>query len=99
MDINKLAGIYDEYSGNPAAFNSRYGNTRFKGELTFNFLTGPDENGLYMVAFQEYDLPFFFGRSQYPKLEGLRTGDRVTVSGIPRIMGPGVGMFIYSRIE
>jgi hypothetical protein len=84
--------IGDEYLGNPLAFNSKYGNTRVKGLVTFQFLMGPDENGYYTMSFSEYNAPCAFAGSQSDSLAKLRSGDKVSITGLPHMFGPGIVM-------
>jgi hypothetical protein len=89
-EVFRSAG--EEYSGNPPAFNARFENTRAEGEVTFQFLMGPDENGYYTMMFSEYNAPCAFSSSHYDALAKLRTGDKVFISGNPYMFGPGVVM-------
>ena len=92
----EMADVFDsigeEYLGNPLAFNAKYGNTRVKGLVTFAFLMGPDENGYYTMSFSEYNAPCAFAGSHSDSLAKLRSGDKVSITGLPHMFGIGTVM-------
>lgn len=101
LPMMKVAELFqrltDGIEGNPVAFNSRYGNTRFKFIGTFMMATGPDEQGLYSLTLSEFAV-CSLSQSQRGELENLKSGDVVALSGVPYMYTPGIPIFMDCRI-